>query len=129
MREEREIPPGMIYDDFITAAYNFRYGVYGEMERGRTYRVATFPRKGDSSYEVRVASREEEEKRRKSEKSKDGKEFFLKLFLDAELTHSKEGLIEGWLSEDLYPMEGTIKDVIFFGDIKGTLVKKVSLQV
>jgi len=128
-RKEEEIPPGMVYDDFVTATYNFRYGVYGEMERGRTYRVATFPRKGDSSYEVRVASREEEEKRRKSEKSKDGKEFFLKLFLDAELTHSKEGLIEGWLSEDLYPMEGTIKDVIFFGDIKGTLVKKVSLQV
>jgi len=128
VREEREIPPGMIYDDFVTASYNFRYGVYGEMERGRTYRVATFPRKGETSYEVRVVSREEEEKRRKSEKSKEGKEFFLKLFLDAELTHSKEGLIEGWLSKELYPIEGAIKDVILFGDIKGTLIKKDSLQ-
>ena len=127
-REEREIPPGMIYDDFVTAAYNFRYGVYGEMERGRIYRVATFPRKGATSYEVRVVSREEEERRRKSEKSKEGKEFFLKLFLDAELTHSKEGLIEGWLSKELYPIEGAIKDVILFGDIKGTLVKKGSIQ-
>lgn len=127
-REEREIPPGMIYDDFVTAAYNFRYGVYGEMERGRIYRVATFPRKGETNYEVRVASREEEERRRKSEKSKEGKEFFLKLFLDAELTHSKEGLIEGWLSKELYPIEGAIKDVILFGDIKGTLVKKGSIQ-
>jgi hypothetical protein len=114
----------MVYDDFITASYNFRYGVYGGIERGRTYRVATFPKKGASSYEVRVASKEEEEKKRKSEKSKESKEFFLKLFLDAELTHSKEGLIEGWLSKELYPIEGTIKDVIFFGDIRGTLVKK-----
>jgi len=129
VREEREIPPGMIYDDFVTAAYNFRYGVYGEMERGRIYRVATFPRKGETNYEVRVASREEEERRRKSEKSKEGKEFFLKLFLDAELTHSKEGLIEGWLSKELYPIEGAIKDVILFGDIKGTLVKKGSIQI
>jgi hypothetical protein len=129
VREEREIPSGMIYDDFVTASYNFRYGVYGEMERGRTYRVDTFPRKGASSYEVRVASREEEEKRRKSETSKDGKDFFLKLFLDAELTHSKEGLIEGWLSKELYPIEGAIKDVILFGDIKGTLIKRVSLQI
>jgi len=128
-RKEEEIPPGMIYDDFVTASYNFRYGVYGGMERGKTYRVATFPRKGASSYEVRVASREEEEKRKKSEKSKDGKEFFLKLYLDAELTHSKEGLIEGWLSKELYPIEGAIKDVIFFGDIKGTLIKKGSSQV
>jgi hypothetical protein len=128
VREEKEIPPGMIYDDFVTAAYNFRYGVYGEMERGRTYRVTTFPRKGETSYEVRVASREEEEKKRKSEKSKEGKEFFLRLYLDAELTHSKEGLIEGWLTKELYPVEGAIKDVILFGDIKGTLIKKVSLQ-
>jgi hypothetical protein len=124
-RKEEEIPPGMIYDDFVTATYNFRYGVYGGIERGRTYRVATFPKKGASSYELRVASKEEEEKRRKPGKSKDGREYFLKLILDAEMTHSKEGLIEGWLSKELYPIEGTIKDVIFFGDIKGTLIRKV----
>jgi hypothetical protein len=128
-RREEEIPPGMVYDDFVTASYNFRYGVYGAIERGRTYRVATFPKKGASSYEVRIVSREEEEKKRKSGKSKDGKEYFLKLILDAEMTHSKEGLVEGWLSKELYPIEGAIKDVIFFGDIKGTLIKKGSSQV
>ncbi len=124
-REETEIPPGMVYDDFVTATYNFRYGAYGEIARGKTYKVSTFPKKGATSYEVRVASKEEEEKKRKSEKSKEGKEYFLKLFLDAELTHSREGLIEGWLSKEFYPVEGRIKDVIFFGDVKGTLIKKV----
>jgi hypothetical protein len=124
-REETEIPPGMIYDDFVTATYNFRYGAYGEIERGKTYRVPTFPKKGATSYQVSVASKEEEERKRKSEKSKEDKEFFLKLFLDADLTHSKEGLIEGWLSKEFYPVEGKIKDVIFFGDVKGTLIKKV----
>jgi hypothetical protein len=73
---------------------------------------------------VRVASKEEEEKNRKSEKFKDGKEYFVKLFLDPEVTHSKEGIIEGWLSKELYPMDGTIKDVILFGDVRGTLIKK-----
>jgi len=124
VREEVEIPPGMVYDDFITASYNFRYGVYGEIERGKKYTVATFPKKGPSSYEVRVASKEEEEKRKKSEQFKDGKEYFVKLFLDPEVTHSKEGLIEGWLSKELCPMEGRIKDVMLFGDVKGTLIKK-----
>jgi len=123
-RTEEEIPPGMVYDDFLTASYNFRYGVYGGIERGRKYTVATFPKKGASSYEVRVASKEEEEKRRKSEKSKGGKEYFVKLFLDPEVTHSKEGLIEGWLSKELCPMEGAIKDVVLFGDVRGTLIKK-----
>jgi hypothetical protein len=122
-RTEEEIPPGMVYDDFLAASYNFRYGVYGEIERGRKYIVPTFPKKGPTSYEVRVVSKEEEEKKRRSEKIKDGKEFFVKLFLDPEVTHSKEGLIEGWLSKGLYPMEGTIRDVILFGDVKGTLIK------
>jgi len=123
-REEADIPPGMVYDDFVTASYNFRYGVYGEIERGRKYSVATFPKKGPAHYEVRIAPTEEEEKRRKSEKMKDGKEYFVKLFLDPEVTHSKEGLIEGWLSKELYPTEGTIRNAILFGDVKGTLVKK-----
>jgi hypothetical protein len=124
-RTEEEIPPGMVYDDFLAASYNFRYGVYGDIERGRKYVVPTFPKKGPTSYEVRVVSKEEEEKKRTSEKIKDGKEFFVKLFLDPEITHSKEGLIEGWLSKELYPTEGTIRDVILFGDVKGTLIKKV----
>jgi hypothetical protein len=123
VREEAEIPPGMVYDDFITASYNFRYGVYGEIGRGKKYTVATFPKKGPSSYDVWVASKEEEEKIRKSEKFKDGKEYYVKLYLDPEITHSKEGLIEGWLSKGLYPIEGAIKNVMFFGDVRGSLIK------
>jgi hypothetical protein len=122
-KTEEEIPAGMIYNDFITASYNFRYGSYGAIERGRNYFVPTFPRKGPTSYEVRVASKEEEERRRTSEKPKAGRDFFVKLILDPEVTHSKEGIIEGWLSKDLCPMEGMIRDVFLFGDVRGTLVK------
>jgi len=125
---EEEIPPGKIYDDFLTAAYNFRYGVYGPIERGKRFIIPTFPRKGATSYEVRVASREEEEKRRRSEAGRDRKEYFVRLILDPEITHSKEGRIEGWLSKDLLPVEGTLKDVLLFGDVKGTLVKSNSQQ-
>jgi hypothetical protein len=123
VRTEEEIPPGMVYDDFLTASYNFRYGVYGAIERGKKYSVATFPRKGSSSYELTVAGKEEEENRRRSESSKDGKDFYLKLYLDPAITHSKEGLIEGWLSKETYPLEGAIKDVILFGDVTGRLIK------
>jgi hypothetical protein len=122
-RTEEEIPPGMIYDDFLTASFNFRYGAYGAIERGRKYLVPTFPKKGVTNYEVRVATKEEEVNRRSEVKQKDQKEFFVKLYLDPEVTHSKEGVIEGWLSKELFPVEGTIRDVVFFGDVKGTLVK------
>jgi hypothetical protein len=33
------------------------------------------------------------------------------------------------LTKELYPIEGANKDVILFGDIKGTLIKKGSSQV
>jgi len=122
-RREETIPSGMIYDDFITASYNFRYGVYGEIERGRKYRVDTFPKKNVTHYEVLVAGKEEEEQKRRLEKMKEGKEYFVKLFLDPEITHSKEGVIEGWLSKEFYPIEGKVKDVILFGDVTGKLIK------
>lgn len=126
---EENIPPGMIYDDFLTASYNFRYGVYGEIDRGRRFVVQTFPRKGASSYEVIIATKEEEEKRRSREKNKEGKDFFIKLFLDPEDTHSKEGLIEGWLSKEFYPIEGSIKDVILFGDVRGKLISNKKVKI
>lgn len=124
-RKEEPIPPGMVYDDFLTASYNFRYGVYGPVERGRRYVIPTFPRKGASAYEVSVAREEEERRRRGSKRPEDGKEFLVKLLLDPEVTRSQDGTIEGWLSKGLLPTEGTIKNVILFGDVRGVLTKAI----
>jgi len=121
---EKEIPEGMSYDDFLTAAYNFRCGIYGAVERGKTYRVATFPRKGPGIYEVKVGSKAEEERRRRSEKAGQEEEYAIDLKFDPDIINSKKGVIEGWLAKDLYPVEGTIKDVILFGDVQGRLVKR-----
>lgn len=122
-KKEEEIPQGRTYDDFLTASYNFRYGVYGEIERGRNYMIPTFPRKGQFHYEVKVGSKEEEEKKRGSKREKGEREYYVKLYLDPEITHSREGLIEGWLSKELIPVEGKIPDVILFGDVKGRLIE------
>lgn len=124
-RVEEDIPVGMVYDDYLTASYNFRYGVYGEIARGKTYAVPTFPKRGVSSYEVKIASKQEEERVRKEQQVERGpeREYLIKLTLDPEVTHSKEGTIEGWLSKDLRPTEGVIKDAILFGDVRGTLVR------
>jgi hypothetical protein len=123
-RSDREIPEGAVYDDFLTALCNFGYAVYGAIERGKTYTIPTFPRKKATHYEIWVASKEEEERRRQAERSKEGKDLLFRLRLDPEITHSKEGMIEGWLSEDLCPMEGVIKDVVIVGDVRGRLIRR-----
>ena len=45
-REVVEIPPGIFYENPITAFYNFRYGVYGMVEPGREFIIQTVPGKG-----------------------------------------------------------------------------------
>jgi hypothetical protein len=124
-RAEEEFPSGKVYDDFLTASYNFRYGAYGPIEKGKTYSVPAFSRKGANRYEVRVASGDEEGVKKESEKVKDRREFFVQFRFEPEITHSKEGLIEGWLSKELLPVEGKLKDVSILGDVKGTLIEKL----
>jgi len=65
---EEDIPEGKVYDDYLTASYNFRFGVYGAIERGKTYTVPTFPKKGTGSYEVKIASKQDEERIRKEQR-------------------------------------------------------------
>jgi len=45
-RTEEEIPPGKVYDDFITASYNFRYGVYGEIQGEEVIQWPPFHERG-----------------------------------------------------------------------------------
>jgi hypothetical protein len=123
-RHEYPIPEGRDYNDFVTASYNFRYRVYGQVERGKRFVIPTFPRKGPNSYEISIATKKEEDNRRQIDAVEDDAAYFITLVLDPEVVNSKEGVIEGWLSKDLYPLRGTIKEAILFGDVKGRLVKR-----
>ena len=121
---EHDIPIGQDYNDFLTASYNFRYGVYGVVERDKTYRVPVFPKKDVTFYEVKIASKAEEERQRKRGSMNDLSEYRIELAMDPEVLRSKKGLIKGWLAKELYPVEGIMEDVFLFGDVRGTLVKR-----
>jgi hypothetical protein len=123
IRSEEKIPEGVVYDDFLTAFYNFRCGVYGEIRRGKRYRVRTIPKGGISTINVAIATKEEE--MRRSGKGKRGeREYYVTVFLDKELTRSKTGKVEGWASRNLVPLEGIIEDVVMVGDVHGVLIGK-----
>ena len=122
IRSEEGIPPGVVYDDFLTAFYNFRRGVYGKIQRGKRYRVRTIPKGGVSTIDVEIATGEEEMRRRHRQGDKGSREYYVTLFLDKEITRSRTGKIEGWVSKNLVPIEGTIEDVVLFGDVHGVLI-------
>jgi len=121
IRSEEEIPEGVVYDDFLTAFYNFRCGVYGEIRRGKRYRVRTIPKGGISTIDVEIATKQEEIRRRGKEK-KGEREYYVTVFLDKEITRSRTGRVEGWASRSLVPIEGIIEDVVMVGDVHGVLI-------
>lgn len=123
--EEHVIPADKDYNDFLTASYNFRYGVYGDVQRGKTYHVPVFPKKDVTTYDVKVVSKAEEDDMRGLGSVPDGSEYRIELAMDPEIVHSERGLIKGWLAKELYPLEGIMEDVFFFGDVRGVLVKRV----
>jgi hypothetical protein len=124
-REEVEIPLGALYDDPVTAFYNFRAGVYGKVEPGREFLVRTLPEKGSAKgkEEIRliVASKDEADILRAKEPDKAGKDFFVRILLDREMWGKKKGELEIWFNKDIVPTSGVVKDIRFFGDIRGKL--------
>jgi len=118
-REEIEIPPGALYDDPVTAFYNLRFGVYGKVEPGREFLLNTLPSKRPEIIRIKVASREETERRRAEEKIKTGKDLLIQILIDREMWGRKKGELEIWFNRDLIPISGVVKDIPFFGNVRG----------
>jgi Protein of unknown function (DUF3108) len=120
-REEIEIPPGAIYDDPVTAFYNLRFGAYGKVEPGREFVLQTIPRKRPEIIRIKIASKEETERKRTAEKIKTGKDVLIHILIDREMYAGRKGDLEIWLNRDLIPTSGLVKDIPFFGNIRGRL--------
>lgn len=118
-REEMDIPVGVLYDDPVTAFYNLRFGVYGKVEPGKEFILRTLPSKGHEIIRIQVATKEEAEKARASEKVGTGKDLLIRILLDREMWGRKKGELEIWFSRDLIPTSGVVKDIPWFGHVRG----------
>ena len=112
------------YEDYLTLFYNFRHGHYGSLQRGKTYHLPLYIHEGFDYLDLTVASEQEEADARAQELNPKGKDYFVRFRVLKEDVSSKSGKIIGWISKDGVPTKGVIKDVIFFGDLWGVLVKR-----
>jgi len=115
------LPPEETYYDPLTASYNFRFGSFGPVERGRKYVIKTVPEKKTTEIHVAVAAPGEEQGKKRPEGVQHKHAYFVYLQLDKELIRSTSGKIEGWLSEAMVPLEGRVRDVVLFGDVVGRI--------
>jgi len=118
------IPPGVEYEDILSAFYNVRLGYYGPIRRGRQFIIRSLPSEGVSTIEVHFTTREES--------TKSGHLFgddFNENMLSARVKVSKElfksetGEVNLLFDDALIPVYGVVKDYIGFGDIMAILKK------
>lgn len=115
-----KIPPNMIYEDVLSAFYNFRYGVYGSIEKGKEYKINTIPDRGVKEIFIHVATSKEEDSERKNI-SLPLYNNLLFIQVPKSIFNSKSGIIKVWFNSKNIPVAGIVEDYIGFGDIRGFL--------
>jgi hypothetical protein len=117
--EEHEIPEGETPVDMLTAFYNLRLGVYGEMKRGNKIFIPTYSSKGFTKIEVTVLTVKEQNKKKYFSQ----KGLLVKAVVDPEVFDTDTGNLYVWFNDEGVPARGIIEDMIGLGDIKGYLVE------
>lgn len=120
----RPIPENIYYADPLCAFYNFRFGVYGDIQNGKSIDVKTVSTRQDTVLHVNIASKEETNKQLHSASKISPREYLVNVITDKDLFDSKNGEIELWLSDDFIPLEVIVKDVAVIGDVRGVLRQK-----
>jgi hypothetical protein len=119
--EEHDIPEGKTPVDMLTAFYNFRLGVYGELKRGDKVSVPTYSSKGFTEIEIEVLTEEEQKKKRYFPENG----VLVKAVIDPEVFETDSGNLYIWFDEQANPTRGIIEDMIGLGDIKGYQTEEV----
>jgi hypothetical protein len=118
VRPEQVLPmPAAAPNDILTAFYNFRRGVFGQMRAGGHYRIPTLGR-GESS-EIVVDVYDEAHRPKKRKFPAGG--LLARVKLDPEVFDTGSGILYIWFDADRRPALVLVEDVIGLGDVRCTL--------
>lgn len=123
--EKEDIPAETNFDDVLTAFYNFRNGVYGPIRKGKKYTIKTIPEKGQDEIAVRVANNMETNDVRKEVGRPLGDDLLIDILVPKSIFKTESGKIQLWASNHYIPLESTVKDYIFLGDLHVTFKERV----
>jgi len=120
------IPEGVVFDDILAFFYNFRNGVYGDLEKGGTYKINTVPEKSMKTITTYISTEEEQEQFRIEEERAKNNEMLLKVTIPKDVFKTETGELVFWSSNHYIPLETTIKDYLLLGDLHGKLTSGIS---
>jgi len=127
LRREREVKlENKVSDDGVSAFYNLRGEMYGEIEDGAKFNISTAykDRSADSTINVRTPVNSDKLYKRKG--SNYTASFAAEISIDPEVFNSKDGKVVILFTDNLLPIGFIAKNVIGFGDLYGNLEEKTN---
>ena len=115
-----DMPGDNIYEDLLSAYFNFKSGVFGNIKKGAVFEINTISKKQVLKVKVTVVDDNTRVMNELTEIN-DKASFIIKLELDRELFGQKNGIVWAWTDMNIIPLTGRIVDVIGFGDVWGTI--------
>jgi len=107
-------------DDLLTAFYNVRLGYYGDMQKGNRYPVIIYTKERPSTMQVSFP----DDSRTPPKNPCNGTRYVV-VSMDKDLTNIASRQLNGWLSQDLVPLCGTVEDAYLLGDLKVMLRERI----
>lgn len=120
-RREDPIPEDVVYDDILAAFYNFRNGVYGDLNKGTSYKIHTIPDQSMKKITAYITTEQEQEKARINQSRSKNGELLMRVLIPKDVFKTESGEIIFWTSRHYIPLESTVKDYILLGDLHAKL--------
>ena len=116
----RDIPEGRIWDDFLTAAVNFRAGAYGPPVKGTVFSIWHIPTEYAEKFEIGILDAAEE-KKLGSDAS-----MIVNIKVQKDIFDIVSREVYVYIDAGMIPVRGVIMDAVSFGDITAQLVERRS---
>ncbi len=126
-RREREVKlDSKVSDDGISAFYNLRSEMYGEIKDGASFNISTAYKDRTSDSTIFVRTPVSSDKLYKRQGSSFTASFAAEISIDPEVFDSKDGKVLILFTDDLLPIGFIAKNVLGFGDLYGNLEEKAN---
>lgn len=115
--EKLPMDDGIVPNDFLTAFFNFRLGVFGELHEGKRFTIPTMTRKGRSDILVEILPAGE----RPAKVLFPPGGMLARAVLDPEILDTGGGSVYAWFDGHGRPARAVVENILGMGDVRGTL--------
>ncbi len=124
--KSQPIPPGVIYEDFISAFFNLRRGAYGSIRPGQNFRILSLPT--DQWFEKKAEEPQYFLVRIDPAQEKGLSQTVVSIHVPEDLFGQTVGDIQFHMRQYFIPSRILVKKALIFGNMEGNLIRVMKGQ-